>query len=177
MTRSTAVYLGASAALVTALALVRPTPPPSPPAEDAGQAVAAPTDPPPDVPLLRIAARRRLAAEVIDGRRSVFAAAALFRELDRMAPTLDPPRPDRGVVLPVAFPAATEDERYCLHVTRWTYIVLRDESPARAVEVTARLAAEVRAEAQARGSVRLPDPAALEPVDRLLAEARAALPR
>jgi hypothetical protein len=113
---------------------------------------------------------------VIDGRRSVFEAAALFRELDRVATALDPPRPDVAVPLPVSFPAATEDELYCLIVARWAYVALRDTYPARAAEVVARLAAEVRAEAQARGAVLLPDPATLEPVERLLAEAPATVP-
>jgi hypothetical protein len=126
---------------------------------------------------LRSVARRRLAADVIDGRRSVFATAALFRELDRMAPALDVPRPNRAIPLPVPFPVTTEDEAYCWHVALWAYLVLRDDSPDLAVEVVARLAAEVRAEAEARGSVRLPDPTTLESVERLLVDARAVTSR
>jgi hypothetical protein len=49
--------------------------------------------------------------------------------------------------------------------------------PPRAAEVVARLAAEVRAEVLAQGSVRLPDQATLEPVERLLADVRAPVPR
>jgi hypothetical protein len=125
---------------------------------------------------VRTAVRQRLAREVIDGRRSVLAAAALFRELDRTAvPPLEPIRPDWIQPLSVPFPMGTEDEAYCYRVAVWAYLALWAESPARADEVVARLAAEVWAEVEVRGSVRLPDPAALEPVGRLLDEARAAL--
>jgi hypothetical protein len=134
----------------------------------------APRLPAVDVPGLRSAARERLAREeVADGRRPLLEAAALLRELDRVEPALDPPRPDLGPPLSVPFPASTEAEAYCLQVARWAYLVLQDESPDRAAEVVARLAAEVREEARTRGAVRLPDPATLEPVELVLARAKA----
>src|SRR5262245_20179396 len=78
MNRTTAFYLGAIASLITVLALVRPTMPPRPPAKEPEQVGVVPADPGMDLLGLRSAAQRRLVADVIDGRRSVFAAAALF---------------------------------------------------------------------------------------------------
>ena len=119
--------------------------------------------------------RRVLGREYGKGWEARFASDWRSRKMRRSvsAPALMPPRTELGVPLPVPFPDATEDERYCLLVARWAYIALWNEPP-RASAVVARLAAEVRAEAEANGSVRLPDPATLEPAERLLAESRAA---
>jgi hypothetical protein len=62
---------------------------------------------------------------------------------------------------------ATDEERLCRQVVAWADRLLWwEDSPARAA-VVARLEAEYRAERRRHGAVRLPDPAALGPIEEL----------
>jgi hypothetical protein len=123
--------------------------------------------------LARVVARERLARAAAAGRRPLLEAAALFRELNRRPPgTAAPDHPDPDGP-PLAIPLDAEEGRLCLQVVQCAYFALRDESHGRAAEAAARLEAEYCAERRACGAVRLPDPASLEPVERLLEHARA----
>jgi hypothetical protein len=147
----------------------RPTGPDELPSAGAGMPPAA------DWPdrLAVIVARERVARDAAAGRRPLREAAALFRELNRRPTgTAAPDHPDPDGP-PLAIPLDTEEGRLCLQVVQCAYFALRDESLGRAAEAAARLEAEYCAERRARGAVRLPDPASLEPVERLLEQARA----
>ncbi len=162
-----------SAALVliaaTTLWLVlrpRPTEPEPPPEVDATEQLS-------EIVHLRIHAKGRIAREVADGRRSLWDAAALFRELDRMPPAanrqLDP--------IPFRQPTSirTEDDQYCWSVIVWVWNSRRPNDVVgeeRAKAAIARLTAVFEDEL-CRGAVRLPDPSALESVEALMTHARA----
>jgi hypothetical protein len=120
---------------------------------------------------LRSAAKFQLAREVAAGRRTLEEAAALFCELDRLPPAAGPAVADLfNVDVPVA--ARTAAERACRQVINFVSVAVPGEAGAAA---EARLVAHYRAEVARRGTVRLPDPAALTPVRELLDQARAAL--
>ena len=121
----------------------------------------------PDVVPPRVVAKGLLARDAAAGRRSLFEAAALFRELDRLPPEPDPPP---GFDPTLRIPADTEEGRQCRQVVAVVRAELGDE-PDRAAAV-ARLEAEFFAELWAAGAVRLPAGAALESTDDLLRKAR-----
>jgi RNA polymerase sigma factor (TIGR02999 family) len=116
----------------------------------------------PEFLIPRADVRGRLAHEVVDGRRSLLEAAALFGELNRLPPAMDIMR--ARFYSPVAIPADAEEERLCRQVVEHVRAVLEEE-PVRAAAATARLEAEFFAELRAHGAIRLPDPSALEPVE------------
>jgi hypothetical protein len=62
---------------------------------------------------------------------------------------------------------ATDEERLCRQVVGWADWLLQWEDPPARVAVVDRLEAEYRAERRRHGAIRLPDPAALEPVEEL----------
>jgi hypothetical protein len=135
-----------------------------------------PFGPIPDTIRLRILAKDLLVEELASGRLTLFAAAALFRELDGMPPmtvysTKLDPNP------PVQLECPTEDERYCVRVITFARNSLRGAQPGRAEIVTERLVAKFEAERRLSGAIRLPDPGSLESVYGLLQRcAHAGLP-
>src|SRR5262245_57206353 len=115
----------------------------------------------------RILAKELLVWDLASGRLSLFAAAALFRELDRIPPETKysaAPDPDP----PLRLSSPTEDERYCVVVISVTRSVLRVSQPDRAEIVTERLVAEFEAERRRSGTIRLPGPGSLETLRELL---------
>lgn len=137
-----------------------------------------PAEPLPEIVLLRNHARTRIVDEVIDGRRSLLEAAALFRELDRLPPTA---AVQFGrIPFPLPITTRTEEEQYCRAVAVWVWSrVVVPQSPGdgnsdeRAAVAVARLVAEFEDELTRRGAIRLPDPSTLESADSLIERARA----
>ncbi len=131
---------------------------------------AARDEPPGPIPAtlrLRILAKSLLVEELASGRLTLLDAATLFRELDGLPPrTVYPPIPDPDPPIRVVRP--TEDERYCVRVITFTRGALRMTQPGRVEILTARLVAEFEAERCRSGTIRLPDPGSLEPVQGLL---------
>ena len=150
--------------LIGALTVVlcRRPPEPDPPAEYSRDAAT-------EAVVLRAAAKGLLALDVAAGRRTLFEAAALFRELDRLPPEPDPPP---GFDPTLRIPADTEEGRLCRQVVTAVQAELGAE-PDRAAEAVARLEAEFFQELRRRGAVRLPDPPP-DSVEELLRQARAA---
>jgi hypothetical protein len=163
-------FLAVAIAVALPVVYCRRTPGPDGPAEPpVSEAL---TAPPPETALLRLAAKLQLAREVADGRRTLWEAAALFRELDRLPPPpIELSRLD-GVDQSLPIAGRTEAERYCRHVVAQVRAALRDDL-GRVAAAAARLEAEFVAELRAHGAIRLPDPASLEPVEELLQQARA----
>ncbi|HTK78780.1 MAG TPA: hypothetical protein VL371_26210 [Gemmataceae bacterium] len=126
----------------------------------------------PEVMQLRPVVRERIVREVIEGRRSLLAAAALFGELNQ----LDGQPLDRSMretpVGKLRLPGRTLSERLCQQVECWVRVALRD-NPRRSEAVMARLEAQYRNAPRDNGDIRLPDPASLESVEQLFAQARA----
>jgi hypothetical protein len=121
--------------------------------------------PVPDTLRLRIRAKDLLVEDLASERLTLFDAAALFRGLDGIPPravySADPDPPIRPV-------CPTDDERYCVRVITVARNALRVAQPDRARIVTERLVAEFEAERCRSGTIRLPDPGSLEPVQGLL---------
>jgi hypothetical protein len=86
-----------------------------------------------------------------------------------MKPSLTDLYPSR-----LRFPAHTDEERLCQQVVQWVSFELADE-PDRREAAVARLEAEFKEALRKEGTVRLPDPLTLVPVQKLLAQARAEL--
>jgi hypothetical protein len=120
---------------------------------------------------LRPVVRERLAREVIDRRRSLLSAAALFRQLNQ----LDGRPADRWLLQLVdgefRLPGNTPAARLCRQVEAWVRVALREDVPRRDAGL-ARLEAEFRDAPRRDGDLRLPDAATLEPVEELIAHAR-----
>lgn len=132
------------------------------------------TDAAPDIVLLRIFAKRQIAQDVIERRRSLVEAATLFRELNRLPPTAPDWIPGDTYQFALRTPVSNDEERLCRQVIEWVYSALRiNGTPALAEEAAARLEAEFRAAPQALGVIRLPPASALTPVGGVLAAARA----
>jgi hypothetical protein len=116
--------------------------------------------PVPETIVLRILAKELLLEDLASGRLTLFAAAALFRELDRMPPV--------AVYPPIGLECPTEDELYCMRVITFARYGLKAAQPARAEIVTERLVDELESQRCLSGTIRLPDPGSLEPVHELL---------
>jgi hypothetical protein len=99
--------------------------------------------------------------------------AKLCRELNRRPPEVLAPAQADPNGPPLTIPLDTEEGRLCRQVILYAHYALRAEAPGQADEAVAHLEAEFFAELRAHGTVRLPDPASLEPVEALLAHARA----
>ncbi len=127
----------------------------------------------PETVALRSLAKRQLAREAAEGRRSLLEAAALFGELNRLPPETPPVRPDPAEP-PAPLPGGTEAERLCQQVVAFARVALADRPPAEAQAAVARLVAEFRAELGRHGAVRLPDPSCLTPVHEILEQVRQA---
>jgi hypothetical protein len=139
------------------------------PSEAEGKAV-------PEILVLRIGAKKDIVDEVIAGRLSLVQAAALFGALNQLPPEsvkpslsdLDPSR--------LRFLAHSDEDRLCQQVVRWVSWELAGE-PDRREATVARLEAEFKAALRKEGTVRLPDPLTLVPVQKLLEQAREELQR
>src|SRR5262245_26355394 len=107
----------------------------------------------PATALLRSIAKQQIAEEVAAGRRTVWEAAALFRDLNRV-----PPQPHRSLLVDACsrIPADTDEGWECRGVIAHVRVVLHPDT-ARADAVAARLEADVLADLRARGAIRLPD--------------------
>jgi hypothetical protein len=129
----------------------------------------------PEAVILRDLAKKRIAREVADGRRSLVEAAALFGALNRHPPQVPPL--DLLDTLPWALsvPAHTEDERLCRQVVQWVEGLRLSGLPDSAEAAVARLNAEYQQELRRHGAIRLPDPSTLPPAQELLDQTRAAL--
>jgi len=161
-------FLAVALAIALPVAFCRRAPGPDQPPEPPGPEMAAPAA---DTVALRIVAKDQLAREVADGRRSLWVAAALFGELNRL-----PPEPDRPAWInsSVSIPADTAEGALCRQVIERVDTALHLE-PDRAAAAVARLEAEFFAELRTRGAIRLPDPLSLESVEEILKRARASL--
>ena len=127
-----------------------------------------------DTAILRLVAKRLIAREAADGRRSLVEAAALFGALNRLPPepTLAPP----PLAHPLTqLPGRTDEELLCQHVIASAGAVLHDESPGEVEEAVARLEAEFWEELHRHGALRLPDPSGLPSAHELLEQARKAM--
>jgi hypothetical protein len=128
----------------------------------------------PDTVHLRLYAKDRIAREVVAGRRSLFEAAALFRELNRLPPAV--PELSRSDGFDRTSVAHTDEERLCRQVIRWVgAVIARDGFPERAEAAQRLLADRLRAEVQKPETIRLPDPATLEPAGELVERCRGML--
>jgi hypothetical protein len=133
------------AAALAALAYLCPARPTDRPAGGGPAPAAAGAAAEPDPPLEeqwrdvegRIAARRRVVGEVIDGRLSLAEAAARFQEIDLASKSF------RWEQFREVTPAATDEERECRAVLGHVEAVLGHD-PARARAVNGRLEAELR---------------------------------
>jgi hypothetical protein len=119
--------VAAATALTIAVAAVLRGPPPAPTAPPPALA-----QPAPEMIALRSLAKERIAREVTDGKRTLFEAATLFRELDQLEPPVPVlPDPDHGIPLLARFPTDTVDELYCMQVARWVSLQAQPEGPER----------------------------------------------
>jgi hypothetical protein len=116
-------------------------------------------------------ARDRLTRELIEGRRSLLATATLFGELNRLKPGSADYDRIAAAESSHSLPGRTHNERLCQTVERWVRAVLRND-PARKEVALGRLEAEFQTELREHGEIRLPDPASIEPIERILAETR-----
>jgi hypothetical protein len=123
-----------------------------------------------EVMVLRIRAKDRIVRDLARGRYSLFEAAALFRELDRVPPEVTYPAVSYPPP-PLELVSPTEDERYCVTVIAYARNSLEGSEPDRARALTERLVAAFWAERFGRGDVRLPEATALEPLRELLGRA------
>src|SRR5262249_42174568 len=87
---------------------------------------------------LRMFAKNRIARDLIDGRWSLFEAAALFRELDRLHPKIETLACIDGCDPNHSFPERTDAERLCRNVFFYVRSVLEDH-PSDLEQVRARL--------------------------------------
>jgi hypothetical protein len=99
----------------------------------------------------RIQEKERLAGELIDGRLTLFEAAALFRRLNDAPPKCAlPPAPD--------CPGDSEEERLCRQVIGWAWHRLEKCDPGRANDLAGACEEELRRHKERHGRVVLPDP-------------------
>jgi hypothetical protein len=159
-------------ATVAAVVTFRGGPGPDTPA-DAIATDAALIAPWPEVVRLRALAKDRLAREVAAGRLPLLEAAALFRELDRVPPSVEPARLD-GADASVLIPGRSDAERWCQRVLAHVQAALGDR-PAERAEAEDRVVAEFFRVLRADGAVRLPDPFGLPTAEELLTQTRAGL--
>jgi hypothetical protein len=131
----------------------------------------------PETAVLRTQAKKLLAREVAEGRRSLVEAAALFGALNRLPPVtpelscLD----NSGFHWVLSAPVHTEEERLCRQVVQWVDGFRLSDSPEYAAAAVARLEAEFREELRRQGAIRLPDASGLPTARELLERARATM--
>jgi hypothetical protein len=124
--------------------------------------------------LLRSTAKRLISRDVINGRLALRNAAALFRELDQLPPTVGYPElGDFGPFLPAA--PWSRDEHLCRQVVFYGLEGLADEPEWTNEEAAARLESELKEALSSPDGIRLPNVAALPPLSELLERAAAAV--
>ena len=124
---------------------------------------------------LRSFAKHQIARDVIAGERSLGEAAALFRELNRLAPALpDSSRIEASFFGPQSIGSHSEEELLCWQVITWVRSPWLDGTPGREAAAI-RLEAEVRTMLQDGAGIRLPGAGSLVSAQELLARARNAL--
>jgi len=166
-------YIALAAVFVAAVVLLI-KPPTGGAIEPPGSSLVEPSfaQPWPEILQLRPIVRERLTQEVIEGRRSLLAAATLFGQLNQ----LNGQPLDRSLTeIPVGklrLPGRTPSERLCQQVESWVRATLRD-NPRRRDAVVARLEAQYRNAPRNDGDIRLPEPGGLETVEQLFAQVRA----
>ncbi len=96
----------------------------------------------------RIQEKERIAGELIDGRLTLFEAAARFRRLNAEPPAAPPP---------LSYPGDSEEERLCRQVIRWASHRLQERDPGRANDRAAAWEEELRRHKERHGTVVLPD--------------------
>ncbi len=128
----------------------------------------------PEILPLRIGAKHQIVGDVIAGRLTLVQAAALFGALNQLPP--ESMQPSLSDLCPsrLRFPAHTDEERLCQQVVQWVSFELADEQD-RLEATVGRLEAEFKEALHKEGTVRLPDPLTLVPVQKLLAQTRAEL--
>jgi glutathione S-transferase len=97
----------------------------------------------------RVREKERIGCAVIDGRLTLFEAAALFRRLNEA-----PPKP---APLSASFPGDSEEERLCRQVIRWAWRRLSECYPGGAEALVAPYEEELRRHKERHGRVVLPD--------------------
>jgi hypothetical protein len=122
----------------------------------------------------RPVAKQMIAREAADGRRSLFESAAMFRQLNRLLPTVDvsllgPPDPRIHV------PRQSDDEVLCWQVISYVLVALGGGSSNEVDAAVARLEAEFWKAHRAGNVIHLPDPTALTSARELIEQARASL--
>jgi hypothetical protein len=124
----------------------------------------------PEVMMLRLAAKKILAREFMDGQRSLLSTAALFRDLDQLPPEPPPvPSTDR-MTHDIGVPGRTDDERFCRQVIAW--LEFPGVPPEQIPAIVERLEVEFWQELDRHGVIRLPDTPAAGTVQELLDRAR-----
>lgn len=98
----------------------------------------------------RIRAKARVVDELIDGRLTLFEAAALFRRLND-------PSPASAAHLARDCPGDSEEERLCRQVIAWVRVTLPQRPADVADEMGARFEEELREHKECHGVVILPD--------------------
>src|SRR5262245_8272700 len=126
-------YIPLALSLVAAVAVVCCPRVPEPPGSDTPLVADALAAPVPEIVPLRLRVKEQLTREVADGRRTLFEAAALFGELNRLPP--ESAKPTRIVSL-VNIPVDTEEGWLCRQVVEGVRVALHRE-PDRAAAVVA----------------------------------------
>jgi hypothetical protein len=123
-----------------------------------------------DVPIIRSVAKRRVAEDLIGNRRTLWEAAALFRQINNYPQTTPACHlPELGAQ-PMTFIPRTEEE--CLVVQVINYVdMLYHDNPRRQEEVL-RLEKILLDQLERSSVLPLPDPASLVAIEELLLEAR-----
>jgi hypothetical protein len=171
LVKNSSRYTPLAAAFATTAALILARGLPEPPALDPD--IAAVDEPAqPEEYYLRIVAKGQIARDVAAGKRSLVEAATLFAALNRLPPAAT----NLAVVVPYAadlsLPCATNEDRLCVQVALWVRGTFEPGQRGQAAAVLARLADEYRQAVRGTGTVRLPPPESLEPVEELLDRAR-----
>jgi hypothetical protein len=129
--------------------------------------------------LLRCTAKDLIARDVVAGRTSLLAAAALFRELNELPPRLNCEVPMRYLCygLTSQMPGRTPDERLCRQVLLRVEDFLNEERPGCVEHAFAAVTAEYRDALRRHGRVCVPPPRDPGAVDAWLRRAREATRR
>ena len=98
----------------------------------------------------RIQEKDRIAGELIDGRLTLFEAAARFGRLNA-----EPPAPP--LALSLFYPSDSEEERLCRQVIAWASRRLEKSDPDRANDLAGACEEELRRHKERHGTVVLPD--------------------
>ena len=96
----------------------------------------------------RMAVKNELTEALIDGRRTLFAVAARFRDLAA-------DEPEKLAAIRTSYPGGTDDEKWCRNVIDYVRGRLAHDHPARA-DAVSRLETELQAHLSEHGEIHLP---------------------